>query len=39
VGCFTPQLVFYGWLFALGAFAASVRFLNFAVRRYSSAGS
>ncbi len=39
IGRVTPQFVFYGWAFAVGAIAASIRFWDFAVRRYSSASS
>jgi ABC-2 type transport system permease protein len=39
IGRITPQFVFYGWVFAVGAFIACVWFWNFAVRRYSSASS
>ncbi|BCX04344.1 MAG: hypothetical protein KatS3mg053_2282 [Candidatus Roseilinea sp.] len=39
IGRVTPQLVLYGWAFALALFFLCARFWNFAVRRYSSASS
>jgi len=39
LGRITPQFVFYGWVFALAAFAACTRFWRFALSNYSSASS